>query len=371
MGMLFMERKEKLTGIYLLALAALLSFGGVLLCLPAVQDIALLLGGRILGRPLEMQGYWRGYVGELGVCSLFLGLPLCFLSFEKLSPGFRAFLLGSLHKNEKPVCIAIALIAFLLFMMPFMILGQDSAITVHDNLDFEVPFFHYIHHNHLFWSFYKELPILDGISLPYINLYGFSLFNAIYCLLPDYVSYIVVHMLSLVMGFLSMFFLQRMIFKNGNLIIVALTSVAYALLPVFPGYRMAVATLPFAAILFCKISKTRELRWLFLSFAYPFVSEFSSVGLFVCFFWFVCTVFTCIRERRIALRLILAFVFICAGFLLVISPLLYVRFVIREPLNRDFLSTDPKPFIDSFIQYFLRDTIMRQHASFPCWTLLL
>ena len=343
-----MEKKNKTV---LSIAAAILIAGGIALCIPALQNFLLLVGGKILGRPLNNISFWVGYMVNFAVifiCAGFLTIWLFLRSTEKYQ---RVYNLQK-EKNDFRLCVFLVIFFFLLFILPFIIFGEDSVITIHDNLDDSVPRFHYIHQHHLFLSFDKKLPVLDNLSTLFFNREGFSLYNVIYCLLPTYTGYVVNHALCILIGFFSMFMMQRLIFKNDNKIVITLTSLAYALLPALSVYKMGVATIPFAFVIFYKLLTTKEKKWLALSLLYPFFSELSAIGLFVCGFWLLAIIFFTIKDRKLNWRIISGLALIGVGFCMTNSRLIYMRFVVHEPLNRDFFTVAPAPFVKSFITFF-------------------
>lgn len=333
-----------------LAIAALFMVAGILFCLYPIQALSVRFVELLLRRPLN-EAFWSNRILENAILLICMSLSTV-LIFIWSSEDCQNLYIKNKDKNDRIVCLVISIFFFLLFTLPFIIFGQNSVITIHDNLDGSIPQFHYIYKNHLFWDFDKKVPILDNISTIYLNRECFYLYNFIFCFLPDYVSYVTNYILCAALGFFSMFYFQKILFKNGNVILITLTSLAYAFLPVVCVYKMSVATLPFAPILFYKLITTKEKKWLFFSFIYPFVSEFTSVGLFVCGFWLLGLIAVTTKQRKFYIRLLFGFLLICLGFLIAISRLLYMRFLIHEPLNRDFFTIATVPFIKSFGTFF-------------------
>lgn len=325
--------------------------GGIVLNIPTLQNYLIIFGGKILGRPLNHISLWVGIMVKSASISIGAGLLAIWL-YIRTTEKYQQIYNSQKEKNDFGICVSLVVFFFLLFILPFIIFGENSVITIHDNLDDSVPRFHYIHQHKLFWIFNKQLPVLDNLSTLFFNREGFSIYNAIYCLLPTYVGYVVNHALCILIGFFSMLMMQRLIFKNDNKIIITLTSLAFALLPVICVYKMGVATIPFAVVIFYKLLITKEKRWFAISFIYPFFSELSAIGLFVCGFWLLAIIFFTIKEKKLNLRILYGLALIVVGFCMTNSRLIYMRFVVHEPLNRDFLTVEPTSFIKSFITFF-------------------
>ncbi len=319
---------------------------GVCVRLSSMQMLLINCASLYKGRSLNYQ-FWKNFLNSVSI-KFFIISFVFFLYYFCTSKRCQLFYFEHQNKITVMLCVSFSIAFFLLFFLPFILYGKDSVVTVFDNLDCFIPIHHYIRKNHLFFCFNRHLPVMDGISTLFLNRDGFYFWNMIYCFLPDYVSYIVNNVLCGLFGFFCMFYFQKELFKNEDVYIIFITSAAYALLPVCLSYRMSVATLPIAPVLFCKLLKSDKKRWLVLSFIYPFLSEFSSVGIFVCGLWFLGLIVDCIRYKVLNKRLFMGFVLVCIGFLFCISGLIYARFLISEPLNRDFFSTPPALFFDSF-----------------------
>lgn len=339
------------TKVIINAFIVIFLLSGIVLCTSTIQGILLSIGEKIIGRKFNHPEHWTLLMVRVGVLSFFFAIFFGWLLLRE-NTIYQNILAEHKQKIEFFASLCIIFMTFFIFMMPFVIFGKNSVMTIHDNMDGGVALFRYIHNHKLFWAFDEQIPLFGGISTLFLNREGFALYNFLYCLLPTYTGYVVNHIISAVIGFLCMYFLQKMLFKQTNTIILILTSLAYAMLPSVTVYKMAVATLPFVPVLFYKLMATKERKWIVLSFVYPFMSEFSSVGLFVCGFWLIAMIVVNIKERRLNKRLFLGFLLICIGFFVVISRLIYMRFVIHEPLNRDFFTIAPVPFIRSFIRYF-------------------
>ena len=335
---------------------AIFLFISVALCLPAVQNFLILIGEKILGRPFNAPDVWRGRIIN---CALhiffiaFIDIWLYIRDTQWYSIIRNSHFMQHNKKYDLIISACCIVFFFILFMLPFVIYGKNSVITIHDNLEDSVPRFHYIYKNNLFWRFEEKLPIMNGTSSLFFNREGFTLYNAIYCLLPTYIGYVINHVLCVILGFLSMLFFQKIVFKDENIVIITLTSIAYALLPAICVYKMGVAMMPFAGILFYKLLTSNEKKWFLLAFLYPFTTELAGIGLFVMLFWVLAAIAVFIKQHKINLNILLGLILVGIGFCITDSRLIYARIALQVPLNRDFTTVAPASFIGSFVQFFL------------------
>jgi len=328
---------------------------GGLLWLPRIQEFLvsniMLLLSTLTSDNIFFPDFWRNILFDTSIILFCCGLMLLatILCETKM---FQKWYSPKKEKVDLYFCVFASIFFLCLFVLPFVLFGENSVITIHDNLDDSVPRFSYIHKHQLLWKFNETIPVMNGISTVFFNREGFSLYNFIYCLFPTYIGYVVNYAVCILLGFFSMFYLQKTLFKNGNTIILVLTSWAYALLPSICSYKMALASLPLAALIFYNLTTKKEKKWLVLSFVFPFFSELSGVGIFICCLWLLASVVASIKERKINFYLFAAWLLLIAGYGLVNFHLIYIRFVIAEPLNRDFFTIPPDPFLYSFLTFF-------------------
>ncbi len=330
-------------------------FLGCLLRVSAIQDVLvnhlILLFSVLTKENVMLPALWKDMLCDCSVALYCSGLLVLgtMISETQLC---RRWYSERKEKVDLFFCIFISLFFLGLFVSPFVLFGEDSVVTIHDNLDDSVPRFSYIHEHHLLWKFDETIPVMNGISTIFFNREGFSLYNFVYCLFPTYVGYVLNYTICILLGFFSMFSFQKTLFKNGNVIILVLTSWAYALLPSICSYKMALASLPLAALVFYNLITKKEKKWLVLSFFIPFLSELSGVGIFLCGTWLLFCALICLKQRKFNLYLIVAWLLLVAGYCAVNFHLIYIRFVVAEPLNRDYFVILPESFLRSFMTYF-------------------
>ncbi|WP_010262466.1 DUF6044 family protein [Treponema primitia] len=229
--------------------------------------------------------------------------------------------------------IAFFLIFPLIFILPLIIFGENSIITVFDNLDSNIPFSKMIRDNHLFFKLDAPTKILDGMSSQYLS-HSFSFKGLTYYLFDTYVAYVINAYLGTALSLISMYLLlKRLIGIPTSLSI--LVSACYSIIPIFPGWNIAIGVLPLIILIFHYFSKNYEFSWksLLLLF-FPLFSSFVGVGWFILALWFMATIIFCVKDKRINLNLLIGFIVLCIGYILVDFRLFYLMFVIKEPLNR-------------------------------------
>ena len=240
------------------------------------------------------------------------------------------------------------------YILPFMLFGSNSIVTIHDNLDFFIPWNKMFRVNNLFFEFDTPTSNFGGMSTLYYSHQNFSFLNILYSIFNEYVAYAFQYYLSLFFGFISMYILLKKTIGINSLLSTVI-AICYAVLPVVPVWNIGVSTLPIIISIFHHFAfyyKESDFSWkiLFL-LLYPFFSVFTSIGIFILGFWFIGLIILTIKNRQLNLNLLFGFILLCIGYVLVDLRLFYVMFILRTPLNRGILRMD-SDFKESFIRFF-------------------
>lgn len=212
----------------------------------------------------------------------------------------------------------------------FLFFGEGSYIAVHDNLDLFMGHFQAMKHWNVFFAHNAEVPILGGITRDYLSS-EFNLYNILFYLLPPFAAYMCGYFLKILIAEGSVLLLAKDVY-GGNYkkyepaaVIIGLI---YGLLPLFPAYGIAFASIPLAVLLLRRIYRG-ESRWdyLFL-FLYPLLSYFSYFGFFILGYLVLAIVILAVRDygwrekrrtsflRAVSWRLAAALLILSAGYIL-------------------------------------------------------
>lgn len=270
--------------------------------------------------------------------------------------------INSKFKSLYKYYLQIFIIAIFLFMvLPYILFGKNCIITIHDNLDSNIPWFKYIRDNSYYFSLNKPSTTLDNLSTLYFAG-DFTYKGLMYFLFDDFTAYIYIYISSLIFGFISMRKLLTIILSNGNAYIINFVSILYALIPIFPGYKIAVATLPYIGVLFYNTYNNFSIKYLLFAMLLPFFSSFDCVMIFALGFWLLIAIIITIFNRKVKKELFLSFIFMVVTTVVANIRLFLMRLLYNEPLNRDFmnlsLATDTqmtlKNFLAIFFKYFIK-----------------
>ena len=180
----------------------------------------------------------------------------------------------------------------------FLFFGEGSYIATHDNLDLFMGHFQAMKLWDVFFAHNVEVPILGGITRDYLSS-EFNLYNILFYLLPPFAAYMCGYFLKILIAEGSVLLLAKDIYRENYkkyepaAVIIGLI---YGLLPLFPAYGIAFASIPLAVLLLRRIYRG-ESRWdyLFL-FLYPLLSYFSYFGFFILGYLVLAIVILAVRD---------------------------------------------------------------------------
>lgn len=157
----------------------------------------------------------------------------------------------SSHKLILLACVIIAV-----YLLPYYILGEDTHIRVHDNLDSNIVWYKLLAESGQFFSIEGTLPnVING--LPRSTLASpFDAMVWLYVLFEPMTAYTIGQTIMRFAAFFGMYMLLRRGIRQQWIVIgVALS---FALLPFWPSGMLSIAGLPLALHIFLNI---REQRW--------------------------------------------------------------------------------------------------------------
>jgi len=180
--------------------------------------------------------------------------------------------------------VYLGLAMIFLYVAPYFILGQNSHVLIHDNLDANVTWLKLVGQSGKIFS--SNLEPIDQImnGLPRISL-GSEFFILVWLnyWFSPFTAYVINQVVMHVVAFMGMYFLlKKHVLYNESQIVIVGTAVCFALLPFWPSGSLSIAGLPLALYAFMNIKENQAKGWDWLIVVtIPF---FSSFALSFCFF---------------------------------------------------------------------------------------
>lgn len=200
--------------------------------------------------------------------------------------------------------------------LTFLIYGEESYLTVQDNLDLFVAHFQVMNHWDGWFARDAVMPMLGGISRDCLSS-EWNLYNMLFILLPPFAAYMAGYFLKILIGMGSFVLLAKDIYGERFAKyreIAWVMGLCYGILPLFPAYGIAFASIPLAVLILRKIYRREGKRWYAALFAYPLLSYFSYFGFFLLAYLVCAAIFLSVRDKKVNGRMIIALFVLAAGY---------------------------------------------------------
>ena len=203
----------------------------------------------------------------------------------------------------------------------FLVYRGNSYFQIHDNLDLFMAHYEMLKKAGLWFAHGKDAPILHGITR---DLFGseFILYNLFYILLPGVWAYIAGYAAKIAIGIFSFRLLANDILgerRTEYRPLIALISVAFGLIPVFPAYGIAFTSVPLVVWLLRRLYLAETLKerlpYYIGVFFYPVLSYFSYHGFFILCYMCAAVIILWIRDRRFPKSTFVSIVVLSLGYM--------------------------------------------------------
>ena len=204
--------------------------------------------------------------------------------------------------------MVLGVLAILFYTLPYILLGQNAAITIHDFLDLTIGHINNIVKNGQFFALSGTLPIMDGVDrmgIPFTT--PFEIKNLLYYIIPGYWSIIITMIFVKTVAFVGMFFLLKDYIIKKQYFICFFVALVFSLIPFYIDYSLSSAGIPLLTYsLFNIYNKRNKLLSYIIIIIYAFNSSLSLSGLFVGAIIFLVIILLYMMDKRINKELSLA-----------------------------------------------------------------
>lgn len=182
--------------------------------------------------------------------------------------------------------IVTSICILIIFFFPVFILGEQSWILIHDNLDSEFIYLHLLKQNNNLFSLNNSgvVPqVFNGLDRNYFHS-EFSFMRLLFFLLPSFWAYVLNSFLVRLIGIVGMHLLLTTYYKELKIpkILHILIPVSFGLLPVYSLYGLSVMGQPLLTWSFLNLKlKTKTFVSYIIIFLFPFYSHFAMAAPFI------------------------------------------------------------------------------------------
>ncbi|MBR4832401.1 MAG: hypothetical protein IKZ97_07230 [Butyrivibrio sp.] len=267
---------------------------------------------------------------------------------------------AAIKRNFSILIVMIFVAAVAVF---YCVIGENSYIAVHDNLDLFVAQFAMLRNTGTFFAHNVAAPFLGGVSRDVLPG-EFSLYTILYVIFPPFTAYVVGYIAKVLIAVVSMRLLVKDIIsvrsdrKNilgdntddndkSKLGMATLVGLLYGVLNMFPAFGIAFSSIPILILLLRKMYRSagtlKSPGYLLFVFSYPILSYFSYFGIFILGYLFIAIIWMWIKDRRMPRGLVISLVALVLGYIVneyrLFDMMLFSKATtIRETMDPGFIS---------------------------------
>lgn len=239
---------------------------------------------------------------------------------------------AAIKRNFSILIVMIFVAAVAVF---YCVIGENSYIAVHDNLDLFVAQFAMLRNTGTFFAHNVAAPFLGGVSRDVLPG-EFSLYTILYVIFPPFTAYVVGYIAKVLIAVVSMRLLVKDIIsvrsdrKNilgdntddndkSKLGMATLVGLLYGVLNMFPAFGIAFSSIPILILLLRKMYRSagtlKSPGYLLFVFSYPILSYFSYFGIFILGYLFIAIIWMWIKDKRMPRGLVISLVALVLGYI--------------------------------------------------------
>lgn len=193
--------------------------------------------------------------------------------------------------------------AILLYMLPYIILGENAYVTIHDFLDQNVVIMNTLKKIGLLTSFSGIVPNMNGLDRSLFPFFTpFDIKMLCYLLLPTYWAIITYTFVYKTFAFLGMYLLlDTYILQGEKKGISCLLSIGFALVPFYMELALSGAGFPLVTWAFLNLYHNKNKVWSYIAIAfYTFNSLLAYGGFFFMAVLLCCMAYDFYRTKKIS-----------------------------------------------------------------------
>lgn len=225
---------------------------------------------------------------------------------------------------------AIGIVVVLLHVSPHIILGQDSYVTIHDNLDSALTYYTVLVQNQQVLKSHSFIEqIMNGIPRQWFPT-GLNITVWLFVLFKPFTAYVLNTLFVRLIAFTGIYLLLKTHFLNTkeDAPIVWGSALCFALLPFFSVAGLTVAGQPLLLYAFLNLRhKKQKIADFLIIFIFPFYSFLHLSGVFILFGLGVLFLYDCFKDKRINMGFLLGLFILAISYVAVEYNLIYSTFL--------------------------------------------
>lgn len=222
-------------------------------------------------------------------------------------------------KSLKDKHIVLGIACILAYMLPYLILGENAYVTIHDFLDQNVVIMANLKNNGLLTSLNGIVPNMDGLNrslFPYFS--PFDVKMVCYALLPTYWAIITYTFVYKIVAFFGLYLLlNTYVFQKKNKWITFLLSLGFAFVPFYVELAISGAGFPLMIYAFLNLYHNKNKAWSLVAIIfYSFNSMLAYGGFFFLVVLFCCMFLDYCHTKKLSKDVVAGVAIMCFVYLL-------------------------------------------------------
>ena len=222
-------------------------------------------------------------------------------------------------KSLKDKHIVLGIACILAYMLPYLILGENAYVTIHDFLDQNVVIMANLKNNGLLTSLNGIVPNMDGLNrslFPYFS--PFDVKMVCYALLPTYWAIITYTFVYKIVAFFGLYLLlNTYVFQKKNKWITFLLSLGFAFVPFYVELAVSGAGFPLMIYAFLNLYHNKNKAWSLVAIIfYSFNSMLAYGGFFFLVVLFCCMFLDYCHTKKLSKDVVAGVAIMCFVYLL-------------------------------------------------------
>lgn len=220
-------------------------------------------------------------------------------------------------RNDR-IAGALGALSVLIICLPYIILGEDAVITIHDNLDGAIANLKLLKDNHLFFDSDSILPIMSGIRRCSLGN-EWNLILVPFVILPCYWAVVVNIVMYKLTAYIGLYLLLRQhLTKTSHPLVSMLVALAFACVPAHYATVCGISSagIPLLVYAFLNLCEKQHLALSYALIVYYALGSFLVLsGVFVCFGLFFYGIYLLYAKYQESKHYIIGFALLCAVYI--------------------------------------------------------
>ncbi len=280
-------------------------------------------------------------------------------------------MIGNFKKwvNSNPVWVSFILL--IIYFLPFCVMGEDSYIMIHDNLDSAISRIKIIFDNNAMFNPEQILPVMDGLPRKlFPGMMNVKMW--IFMFSPCFWAYIINAFIVKSVALYGMFLLLIDYVIRNNKWLCSIVALSFALIPFYTDYDLSSAGIPLILWAFFNLYNNKNIEVSYvLIILFPFYSSLVLSGIFLSLFLSTLCIIKICKEGKVFSHFFYGMILLCILYIIVNFDLFEQFFISSNYVSHRTEFITQSSFNDIVVDTFDLVMYSQYHAGKCCaWIII-